>query len=118
MIGQNIKRMRLLRGWSQEELAHKMGYKDKSAINKIEKNKNDVNQSKINRFAEVFNCDPTYLMRDSAALTMELSDLEEQIIHAFRSASPDTQTAACNVLGIKGDSSHPEVKYTRSSMEA
>lgn len=41
MIGQNIKRMRLLRGWSQEELAHRMGYKDKSAINKIEKNKND-----------------------------------------------------------------------------
>ena len=111
MIGQNIKRMRLLRGWSQEELAQKMGYKDKSAINKIEKNKNDVNQSKINRFAEVFNCDPTYLMRDSSALTMELSDFEEQIIHAFRNASPDTQAAACAVLGLKGDIDLPRAKY-------
>ena len=62
MIGEIIKRFREERGWTQEELANRMGYTSKSTINKIEKNINDVNQSKIEKFAEVFNCDPTELV--------------------------------------------------------
>lgn len=118
MIGQNIKRMRKQKGWSQEELARRMGYKDKTAINKIENNINDVNQSKMMKFAQVFNCDPAHLMTDPAALTMELSDFEEQIIHAFRNASSDTQAAVCAVLGIKGDIELPRASYTELSEEA
>lgn len=55
-------------GMSQEELAHKLGYKSRSTINKIEMGKNDITQSKIKAFAEALNCSPAYLMgwEDSA----------------------------------------------------
>lgn len=59
MIGDKIKELRVARGWTQEELAQKMGYADKTAISKIEKNINDVNQSTIKKFAETFGCDVT-----------------------------------------------------------
>lgn len=116
MIGQNIKRMRKLKGWSQETLARKMGYKDKSAINKIENNVNDVNQKKINQFAEVFKCDPTELMVESydspeefelawhrsggGRHPIELSDLEHEIVLAYRCADTGTQNNICKLLDI------------------
>ena len=62
MIGETIKRMREERGWTQEQLAEKMGYTSKSTINKIEKNINDVGQRKIQKFAQVFGCDVTDLL--------------------------------------------------------
>ena len=64
MIGQNIKRMRELKGWSQEQLARMMGYKSKSTINKIEKNINDVSQKTLDKFAKVFKCEATELLFD------------------------------------------------------
>lgn len=120
MIGDNIRRFRKQKEWSQEQLARKMGYKSKSTINKIERNINDVNQKTISKFAKVFNCDPTDLMIDPsvAPLTMEVSDFEEQIVYAFRNASSDTQAAVCAVLGVKGDISLQKAKYIKSSKEA
>ena len=41
-----IKKLRLSRNWSQEELAHKIGYADKTSIAKIEAGKVDIPQSK------------------------------------------------------------------------
>ena len=64
MIGQKIKQLREERGWSQEQLAQKMGYISKSTINKIEKNINDVNQSTLEKFAKVFGCDPAELVSE------------------------------------------------------
>ena len=62
MIGDKVKQRRLELGMTQEELAHKIGCKSKSAINKIEKNKNDVNQSKLIRLADALNCPPTFFI--------------------------------------------------------
>lgn len=45
-----------------EELAHKMGYKDKSSISKIENGKADIPQSKIAAFADALETTPAYLM--------------------------------------------------------
>ncbi len=45
-----------------EELAHKMGYKDKSSISKIENGKADIPQSKIAAFADALQTTPAYLM--------------------------------------------------------
>lgn len=61
-IGEKIKEARLQNGWSQEELAKKMGYKSKSTINKIELGKNDVSQSKAVKFAEILNVPLSYLL--------------------------------------------------------
>ena len=61
-FGERVKARRIELGWTQEELAEKMGYKSKSSINKIELGINDVTQSKIIKFAEVMNTSVEYLM--------------------------------------------------------
>ena len=61
-IGENIRRLREKCGFSQEELAIRMGYKSKSTINKIELGINDVAQSKVEKFAEVLGTTPSVLM--------------------------------------------------------
>lgn len=61
-IGNRIKARRVELGYTQEELATKMGYKSKTAINKIELGINDVSQTKVIRFAEALHTTPAYLM--------------------------------------------------------
>lgn len=59
---ENIRYYRKLNKWTQEELASRMGYTDRSMIAKIESGKVDLSQSKIMEFAKVFNVDPGELM--------------------------------------------------------
>ena len=61
-IGTRIMERRQQLGFTQEELAYRMGYKTKSAINKIELGINDVSQSKVVRFAEALHTSVAYLM--------------------------------------------------------
>lgn len=61
-IGEYIKERRKALGMSQDELAEKMGYKNRSTIAKIEKGVNDVTQTNIVKFAEVLRTTPAYLM--------------------------------------------------------
>ncbi len=61
-LGQNIRFYRERMGWSQEELAKRLGYKDRSTIAKIESNVNDITQSKIVAIAEVLQTTPSALM--------------------------------------------------------
>ena len=61
-IGTRIMERRQQLGLTQEELAYRMGYKTKSAINKIELGINDVSQSKVVKFAEALNTSIAYLM--------------------------------------------------------
>lgn len=63
-----IKKIRIQFGWSQEELAKKVGYADKTAIAKIETGKVDLPQSKICAFASALNVSISYLL-DGDALT-------------------------------------------------
>ena len=57
-----IKSRRTELGLTVEELAHKMGYKDKSSISKSENGKADIPQSKIAAFADALQTTPAYLM--------------------------------------------------------
>lgn len=61
-IGTRIMERRQQLGLTQEELAFRMGYKTKSAINKIELGINDVSQSKVVKFAEALHTSVAYLM--------------------------------------------------------
>ena len=61
-IGNRIKELRLKKGYTQEELAKKMGYTSRSTINKIEKGIVDISQSKIIDFANALNTTPLYLL--------------------------------------------------------
>ncbi len=61
-IGHRIKQRREELGISQEELARRMGYKNRSTIAKIEGEVNDLSQSKVRAFAQVLDTTPAYLM--------------------------------------------------------
>lgn len=61
-IYDRIKIRREELGMSQQELAYKLGYKSRSAINKIESGLRDINQSKISDFAAALSTTPAYLM--------------------------------------------------------
>lgn len=58
----NIKQRRSELKMTQTELAHKLGYADKSMIAKIEKGDIDLPQSKILAFANALNIEPGTLM--------------------------------------------------------
>jgi len=64
MIGQKIRDRRIELNMTQEELAHRMGYKSKSTINKIEKNVHDVNQTTLTKFADVLLVPPNYFIEE------------------------------------------------------
>lgn len=63
----NIKKLRKERRWSQDELAKRAGYTDRSSIAKIESGKFDLPQSKILLFAEIFGVKPGTLMGNDGA---------------------------------------------------
>lgn len=59
---ENIRALREKLGLSQEALAEKVGYKDRSTIAKIEAGLVDLSQSKIAAFAKALFVTPAYLM--------------------------------------------------------
>lgn len=59
---ENIKALREQQGLSQEALAERVGYKDRSSIAKIEAGLVDLPQSKIAAFAKALGVTPAYLM--------------------------------------------------------
>ena len=61
-IYERIRQLRIDAHMSQDDLAHAMGYKDRSMITKIESGKVDISQKKIIAFARVLNTTPGYLM--------------------------------------------------------
>lgn len=61
-IYSRIKSKREELGYSQEELATKLGYKNRSSVHKIEMGVNDIPQSKIEAFAKALKTTPAYLM--------------------------------------------------------
>ena len=91
MIGNNIRTRRLELGMTQEELAHKAGYKSRAAINKIEKGVNDITQSTLKRIAIALEINPVDLMdyhlEEERARAKRVSAYAE----LFSTLSPDNQ---------------------------
>lgn len=61
-VGKNIAEARKRLEMTQEELAEKVGYRSRSAINKIESGARDLPQKKIAAFAEALGVTPGHLM--------------------------------------------------------
>jgi len=81
---ERIKKLRCDLSWSQEELAKRVGYADKTSIAKIEAGKVDVPQSKIIAFAKALNTTTSYLLEGdmvefptTIAAHLDTSDLTE-----------------------------------------
>ena len=61
-IGDRIRVRRVNLGWSQRELAEKMGYKNHSVVARVESGQVDLPQSRLAQFAEVLEVSIGYLM--------------------------------------------------------
>jgi transcriptional regulator with XRE-family HTH domain len=105
-VGDNISIIRKRLGWTQEELATKMGYKSKSTINKIELGINDIPQSKIVKFAEVLGTTPAHLMgwvesieeERSSPEELELSEGERMLLDLFRRVPEEHQQLVLQMI--------------------
>lgn len=75
-----IKKLRLEQDLSQEDLAHKVGYKGRSMIARIESGQVDISQSKVKAFAAALNTSVDYLMDDARPIHPEVTKLLEQRI--------------------------------------
>lgn len=110
--GTRIKKLRLEHGMSQEELAKRLGYSHKSAINKIELNINGVPSSKIVMLSKIFGVSISYLLCDDEhkprTESVCLSPDEKNVILAYR-AHPEMQDAVNRLLGIE---KQPEKKLS------
>lgn len=80
-IGSRILALRKQNNLTQQELANKVGYKSKSAINKIELGLRDISQSKIILFADALNVSPSYLLgiEETSKQEKELFELIKQL---------------------------------------
>lgn len=104
-VGDNISAIRKSLGWTQEELAVKMGYKSKSTINKIELGINDIPQGKILKFAEVLGTTPAHLMGWSADEKnhpdkVELTEGEKMMLELFRLVPEENQPMVIEMIRV------------------
>lgn len=77
----NIKALRQARGWTQDELAEKAGYTNRSSIAKIENGGVDLSRTKIYTFARIFGVSPVVLMGEEdeeAEIEMMVADIAER----------------------------------------
>jgi len=109
-IGKRIQIRREELGLTQEELAHKIGYKSKSSINKIELDIQQLKQSKIKEIAEALDTTPSYIMgwvedeaeeKPSGKVAPVLSAVEEALILSYRAAGEGIKESVAKLLDVK-----------------
>ena len=106
-FGERVKQRRLELGFSQDELAKKLGYSSRSTINKIENGTNDVSTKKVLEFAQALETTVPYLLNgdddESPNRTfLEVTDTEIDILKAFRKSDTLTQQMILRLLNVKG----------------
>lgn len=74
MFGDKIRELRLQRGWTQQEVAERVGLK-KSMISMLERNERKPSFEVLEAFADVFNVDLDMLANDRRSQTDELRDM-------------------------------------------
>ena len=96
-------------GLSQEQLAVKVGYSDKTAIAKIEAGKIDLPQSKIVAFTKALNTTTSYLMdgidtiNDEQLSTPSLSLKEQKLLDDFRNLNTQVQEYILQTMDMVKD---------------
>ena len=105
ILYERIRELRIEQGMTQDDLAHAMGYKDRSMITKIESGKVDISQKKVDKFAKVLNTSPAYLM----GWVDDKRTTRERIAQAFYG---DDGQAKMN-LGLFGEDDTPKTEEAR-----
>lgn len=108
-VGHNIAEARKQAGMTQEELAVKVGYKTKSAINKIELGLRDLPQKKIAAFAQALGVTPGHLMgwdapaKEHGALAAQVlrdPDALDMVRNYFKLSEADQYTVRLMVASL------------------
>jgi transcriptional regulator with XRE-family HTH domain len=94
-IYKNIKQLRKERGWSQEELAKKVGYAGKSMISRVESGQMNLQQSQIIAFAKALNVEPGDLFGSEGVYS---NSEERDLIDKYRSADETTREMVRRLL--------------------
>lgn len=97
-IYERIKYLRESLNMSQQELAEKVGYKDKSAISKVERGDRDINQTMIMKYAVALGVSPTFILygtdgKKSTPDEQKLTEGEEKLVSLFRLLPSEAQEA-------------------------
>ena len=108
-IGDRIKQRRIDLGMSQEELAKKVGYKDRSTVSYIEKNGENLPMPKVREIAAALQTSPAWLMGwdedpldDKSALLQDIYDRSKILFDAAADATPEEIIKAAGYLeGLK-----------------
>lgn len=91
-IYEKIRFLREKQGLSQQDLADKLGYKSRSAINKIELGLRDISHSKVIAFANALGVSPSYLMGwtdDVHSVESESSQVDNALLDAISGLSDE-----------------------------
>ncbi len=87
----NIKKLRQQLNLSQDDLAKKIGYTNRSSIAKIEKGEVDLPLSKIILFAQFLHTTPADLMGWETKETNALYQKEHPLLHIYNNLNNDGQ---------------------------
>ena len=89
-IYERIKFLREKMNMSQQELALRVGYKDKSAVSKVERGERDINQQMVVKYAIALGTTPAYLMgwEEEKTPPNEMSEGKRKLIE-FAESVPD-----------------------------
>ena len=103
-VADRIKMKREELKLSQEELALRIGNKDKSTISKIEKSGNDITMKNIQRIAKALGVTSQYLMgwdeADSTIVIEEKNAQAVELYEKYKNAIPEIQNAIDSLLGV------------------
>lgn len=98
-MGERIKRLRIERGMTQEELGKAVGLQ-RAAINKYEKGiVESIKRTTIIKLAEVLNTTPSYLVgyEDDEEIS-ELTAIQEELMEKIYELTPDNQRTLIGIV--------------------
>ena len=84
-LGMRVKFLRVRKGWTQDQLAEKLGYTSRAMVSKIEKGERGIKASMVPLIADVFDVSVPYL-----------EDME--LLKAYYRAPPHIQRAIKEML--------------------
>lgn len=96
-LGKRVKFLRVRKGWTQDQLAEKLGYTSRAMVSKIEKGERGIKASMVPLIADVFDVSVPYLLYgqiDKEEITLE--DME--LLKAYYRAPPHIQRAIKEML--------------------
>ena len=97
-IGERIKMARLKMGYTQEELAKKMGYSGKTSISKIESSGDNVTTNTVMKFADYLNTSAAALFGWEEPEVPEFEPDHIELIELYSKLTKEQKQTVMNLL--------------------